>query len=66
MLNFVKKLTAKDKCSLLNRDNLAQGIQILLSQKQRTLSGFFLAFLKFALNFKHLQKKDDPHSQCIS
>ena len=41
-------------------------IQIHLSQKQDFLSRFFSAFSKFALNFKHFRKKDDPHSLCIS
>ena len=63
---FVNKFTPDNKYSFLNRDNLMQRIQILLSQKQRTLSGFFFGFLKFRLKFKHFQKKDDPHSQCIS
>ena len=63
---FVNTLTADDKYSLLNRDNLTQPIQILLSQKQKTFSQFFSAFLKSTLNFEHFQKKDDPHSRCIS
>ena len=42
---FVNTLTADDKYSLLNRDNLTQPIQILLSQKQKTFSQFFSAFL---------------------
>ena len=37
-----------------------------LSQKQKTFSEFFFAFLKSILNFKHLPKKDDPHSCYIS
>ena len=37
-----------------------------LSQKQKTFFQFFLAFLKSILNFKHLAKRDDPHSLCIS
>ena len=48
---FVNALTADDKYSLLNRDNLLQPIQILLSQKQNTLSSFFLEFLKSTLSF---------------
>ena len=36
-----------------------------LSQKQKTFSGFFFAFLKSLLNFKHFQKDDDPYSWCI-
>ena len=37
-------------------------IQMKLSQKQKTFSEFFFAFLKSILNFKHLPKKDDPRS----
>ena len=59
---LVNTLTADDKHYLLNRDNLAQRIQMQLSQKQKTFSEFFFAFLKSVLNFKHLPKKDDPHS----
>ena len=63
---FVNTLTDDDKYSLLNRDNLTQPIQILLSQKQKTFSQFFAAFLKSTLNFEHSRKKDDPQSRCIS
>ena len=63
---FVNTLTADDKYSLVNTNNLTQSIQTLLSQKQKTFSQFFSSFLKSALNFEHFQKKDDPHSPCIS
>ena len=59
---FVNTLAVNDKQYLLNRDILTQPIQIQLSQKQKILSEFFFAFLKSILNFKHLPKKDDPHS----
>ena len=59
---FVNTLTTDDKHYLLNRDILAQRIQMQLSQKQKTFSEFFFAFLKSILNFKHLPKNDDPHS----
>ena len=36
-----------------------------LSQKQKTFSEFFAAFLKSRLNFKHFDKKDDPDRFCI-
>ena len=62
---FVNILTVDDKCSLLKRENLTQPIQILLSQKQVTVSQFFFGFLKSILNFEHFAKKDNPHSQCI-
>ena len=54
---FVNTLTDDDKYCLLYRDNLTQPIQILLSQKQKTFSEFFSAFLKSTLNFADFQKK---------
>ena len=63
---FVNTLTDDGKYSLLYRDNLTQQIQILLSQKPKTFSHFFSAFLKSTLNFAHFQKKDYPHSRCSS
>ena len=59
---FVNTLTAVDKYSLLNRDNLTQPIRAQLSQKQKASAQSFLAFSKFTLNFQHFQKEDDPHS----
>ena len=59
-------MTDDDKYSLLYRDNLTQPIQILLSQKQKTFSPLFSAFLKSTLNFEHFQQKDDPRTRCIS
>ena len=53
----VKTLTVDGKYSLLNRDNLRQPIQILLSQKQKTLFRLFFALLKSTLNFENFQKK---------
>ena len=37
-----------------------------LSGKEKTFSQLFVAFLKSRLNFKHFEKKDDPHRFCIS
>ena len=59
---FVNTLTADDKYSVLNRNNVAQPIKILLSQKQKTFSQFFAPFLKSTLKFEHFQKKNDPYS----
>ena len=53
---FVHTLTDDDKYILLYRDNLTQPIQILLSQKQKSFSEFFSAFLKSKLNFEHFRK----------
>ena len=55
-------MTADDKYSLLNRDNLKQPIPTQLSQKQKAFSEFFLAFSKSRSTFEHFQKKDEPHS----
>ena len=64
---FVNTLTADEKHNLLKRDNLAQLIQMQLSEKQKTFAEFFFfAFLKCILNLKHLLKKGDSHSLCVS
>ena len=59
---FVNTLTADDKYSPLNRDNLTQPIRTQLSQKEQAFSEFFLAFSKSTLHFEHFEKKDDPPS----
>ena len=59
-------MTAVDKCSLPNRNNLMTPIHMQLSKKLKTFSEFFLAFSKSRLNFEHFQKKDDAHSLFIS
>ena len=63
---LVKTLAANEKYPLLKRDNLTIPIQMQLSQKQKTFSEFFAAFLKFRLNFKYFETKYDPHRFCIS
>ena len=63
---FVKTFTVDDKHYLLTRDNLTQRIQIQLSQKEKTFLKSFLGFFKSILHFKHLPKKDERHSCCIS
>ena len=59
-------MTAVDKCSLPNTENLMQPIHIQLSQKLKTFSEFFPTFSKSRVNFEHFQKKDDAHSLFIS
>ena len=54
---FVNTLSEDDRYCILYKDNLLQPIQILLSQKQKTFSQFFSAFLKSTLNSEHFQKK---------
>ena len=54
---FVNTLTADDMYSLLNRDKLTQPIHMSLSQKRKTFSSIFFAFLKPILTFEHFQRK---------
>ena len=46
--------------------NFTQQLEAPLSQKQKTFSGFFIVFLKCALNLEHLEKEDDYPSLLIS
>ena len=62
---FVNALTADDKYSGINMQNLPQQFQTSLSQKQKTFSEFFIAFLKCAWNLEHFQKKDEYPSLII-
>ena len=60
---FVNTLTGHEKYYLLNRDNLAELIQMQLSKKQNSFAEFFFfGFFKYILNLKHLPKEGDPHS----
>ena len=63
---FVNALTADDQYSGSNMQNFPQQVQTPLSQKQKTLSWFFIAFLKCAWNLEHFQKKDEYPSVIIS
>ena len=63
---FLNTMTAVDKCSLPNKDNLMQPIHMQLSQKLKTFSRFFNIFLKSRLNFIYFQEKDCAHSLFIS
>ena len=46
--------------------NFMQQLEAPLSEKQKTFSGFFIAFLKCALNLEHLERKDEYPSRFIS
>ena len=63
---FLNTLTANDKYSLNSKDKWMQTFQLHLSQKKNNFSQFFSPFLEYVLNFQNFQKKDDPHSLCIS
>ena len=63
---FFNGLTADDKYSGSNMQNLPQQFQTPLSQKQKIFSEFFIAFLKCAWNLGHFQKKYEYPSLIIS
>ena len=63
---LVNTSAADEKYPLLKRDSLTITFQMQLSQKQKTFSESFAAFLKFRLNFKFIEKKYDPHRFCIA
>ena len=63
---FVNALTADDKYSGSNMQNFPQQFQTALSQKKKTFSWFFIAFLKCTWNLEHFQKKHEYPSLIIS
>ena len=63
---LVNTLTADDKYSLRNSENLSQQIQMHLSKKQKTFSHILAPFLKSTSNFQHFETKDYPNSLCVS
>ena len=63
---FVNALTADDKYSGNNMQNLRQQFQTPLCRKQKTFSRFFIAFLKCAWNLEYFRKKDEYPSLIIS
>ena len=63
---FVHALTANDKYSGSNMQNLPQQFQTPLSQKQNTFSWFFIPFLKCAWNLEPFQEKDEYPTLIIS
>ena len=66
LILFVNTLTTDDKYSRRNMLNFTQQLEALLCQKQKTFYGLFLAFLKYALNLEHFEKKDEYPSLVIS
>ena len=46
--------------------NFTQQLQAQVSQKQKTFSRFFIAFLKCTLNLEHLEIEDEYPSLVIS
>ena len=63
---FVNTLTAEYTDSRRNMQTFKQKFQTPLSLKQKTFSGFIIAFLKSTWNGKHFQKKGESSSFSIS
>ena len=59
-------MTTDDKYSRRNMLNFRQQFEPPLSQKQKTFSEVFLAFLKCALNLENFEKKYEYPSRVIS
>ena len=63
---FLNTLTTDNKYSRRNMLNFTQQLEAPLFQKQKTFSGFFIDFLKCALNLEHFEEKDELSSLIIS
>ena len=63
---FVNTFTADKRYSCRNMQNFLQQLQTLLSKKRKTLSGFFIPFLKCEWNLQYFEKNDEFHSLIIS
>ena len=59
-------LTAEYTYSRRNMQTFTQQVQTQLSLKQKTFSGFLIAFLKSTWNGEHFQKKGESSSLSIS
>ena len=59
-------MTTDDKYSRRKMLNFTQQFEPSLSEKQKTFSEFFLAFLKCASNLQNFEKKDEYPSLVIS
>ena len=59
-------MTPDDKYSRRNMQIFWKQLQIALSDKGKNLCGFFIAFLKFAWNLEHSEKKEEYPSLIIT
>ena len=59
-------MTAEYTYSRRNMQSLTQEVQMPLSLKQKTFSGFFIAFLKSTWNGEYFQEKGESSSLSIS
>ena len=59
-------MTADDGYIRCNMQNFPQQLQTPIYQKQNIFSGFFIAYLEYASNLEHFEKKDEHPSLVIS
>ena len=59
-------MTTDDKYSRRNMLNFRKQLEAQLSQKKKNFSQIFPAFLKYASNLEHFEKKDEDPSLVIS
>ena len=62
---FVNRMSAVDKCSLRNRENLMQPIHMQLSQKRKTFCTFILHFRNLGSILEIFRKKMTPLAYLI-
>ena len=58
-------MTADDKYSLCNNENLMESNEMQQSQNIKAFFQAFAQFLEATSNFKNFEKKDYPSSLCI-
>ena len=63
---FVNTLTAEYTYSRRNMQTFTQQVQTPLSLKQKSFSGFFIAFQKFIWNGEHFRKKGESSKLSVS
>ena len=63
---IVNRLTADDKYSRPNIQNLTQELQTAISQKQKTFSGIFITHLESITNSEAFAKKVESATLSIS
>ena len=59
-------MTADDKYSYGNMQNFLPQLQMLLFEKRKTYSGFYIEILKCGWNLEHFEKKDESPSLIIA
>ena len=62
---IVNRLTAADKYSCRNTQNLTKELQTAISQKRKTFSGTFITYLKSITNSEAFAKKVESASLSI-